>query len=202
METIVFAIGIAAIIIGLMLRRFVIGGIIAIASFVLYFSLVENGSWLTLFLFAFGVLLLIMEIFVPNYGVMGAIGIILLIAGTTMMNLNIGEAILDITVGILIGLTSFLVLFKMGYRLPFANKWILANELNAQRGFSSNAQNYDRYLNQTAQTTTPLRLTGKAQFEDGQVLEVISEHEVIESGETVKVLKVTGSKIIVRRENK
>lgn len=200
METIVFAVGVAAIIIGLMLRRFALGGIVAVASFVLYFSMVENGSWLTLFLFAFGVLLLIMEIFVPNYGVMGVIGVLLLIAGITLMNLNIGDAVLDITVGVLIGLASFLTLFKMGYRLPFANKWILANELNAKRGFSSSAQDYAQYLHQTAQTTTPLRPTGKARFADGQVLEVISEHEVINADETVKVIKVTGSKIVVRRE--
>lgn len=201
LETIVFAVGIAAIVVGLMLERYTIGGLVAIASFVTYFSLVENGSWVTLFLFSFGFLLIMMEIFVPDYGVMGTIGAGLIIWGTAMMNLSIGEAVLDITVGLLLGLATFLVLFKMGYRIPFSSKWILENKLNAERGFNSSMQRHAEYLDKTAKTLTPLRPTGKAKFADGQVLEVVSDFEIIDAGEIVKVIKVTGNIIIVRREN-
>lgn len=201
METIVFAVGIAAIVAGLMLQRYTIGGLVAIASFIVYFSLVENGSWLTLFMFSFGFLLIMMEIFIPDYGLMGIVGSLLIIWGTVMMNLSITEAVIDVTVGLMIGLAAFLVLFKMGYRLPFANKWILDNKLDADRGFNSSVRQHGDYLDKTAKTITPLRPIGKAEFADGQVLEVVSDFEVIDAGEFVKVIKVTGNNIVVRREN-
>lgn len=199
LETIVFAIGIVAVVIALMTRRYTIGGIVGLASFIFYFSLVENGSWITLFLFSFGVLLIIMEVFIPDYGVMGVIGIIMLVAGTTIMNASVSEAIVDITVGLLIGISTFLALFKLGYRLPFTKQFVLENTLNSERGYNSAAENYQYYLNQTGITATPLRPTGKATFENGQTLDVVSDNDIINANESIRVVAISGNKLTVRR---
>ena len=68
METVLFSIGILAIIAGMMTRHYMLGGIVGAGSFLLYFGLYDNGSWLSLMLFALGTVLIISEVFLPTYG--------------------------------------------------------------------------------------------------------------------------------------
>nr|WP_286178236.1 NfeD family protein [Rhodopirellula sp. JC639] len=55
---------------------------------------------------------------------------------------------------------------------------------------------FSALLNQTGQTTTPLRPSGKARFGD-QIVQVVSDGSMIDKGVSVTVVDVQGAKVVV-----
>ena len=199
METVLFSIGILAIIAGLMTRHYMLGGIVGAGSFLLYFGLYDNGSWLSLVLFALGTVLIIAEVFLPTYGILGIFGLLVGAWGLMGQTANIGEAVVDLTIGVIGGSVAFYILVKLGYRIPFNNQIVLNTSLNRERGYQSQSVSVADYVSQEAVTLTPLRPTGKATFPDGNILEVVSDNEVIGSDERVVVVKIRNNQLLVRR---
>lgn len=199
METLIFSVGILAIIMGLMTRRFAIGGVVGVGAFLLYFGLYDNGSWLSLIFFALGTVLIIAEIFLPTYGILGLVGLALGAWGLMGQTPNIGEALVDLVIGVIVGIVAFYILVKLGYRVPFNNAIVLESSLNKSRGFQSQVADNSVFLNQEATTITPLRPTGKAEFSDHNIHEVVSDSEIIGANERVKVVRVRNNQLLVRR---
>lgn len=100
METVLFSIGILAIIAGMMTRHYMLGGIVGVGSFLLYFGLYDNGSWLSLMLFALGTVLIISEVFLPTYGILGVVGLLVGAWGLMGQTADIGDAVVDLTIGV------------------------------------------------------------------------------------------------------
>ena len=54
--------------------KYYLFGAAAILSFLLYFLYFGSGNWLTLLLFLFGIMLLVVELFIPDFGLVGVAG--------------------------------------------------------------------------------------------------------------------------------
>lgn len=201
METVLFSIGILAIIAGMMTRHYMLGGIVVAGSFLLYFGLYDNGSWLSLVLFALGTVLIISEVFLPTYGILGVVGLLIGAWGLMGQTADIGDAVVDLTIGVVVGIVAFYILVKLGYRIPFNDQIVLNTSLNRERGYQSQSVSVADYVSQEAITLTPLRPTGKATFSDGNILEVMSDNEVIGSDEQVVVVRIRNNQLLVRRVN-
>lgn len=201
METVLFSIGILAIIAGMMTRHYMLGGIVVAGSFLLYFGLYDNGSWLSLMLFALGTVLIISEVFLPTYGILGVVGLLIGAWGLMGQTADIGDAVVDLTIGVVVGIVAFYILVKLGYRIPFNDQIVLNTSLNRERGYQSQSVSVADYVSQEAVTLTPLRPTGKATFSDGNILEVMSDNEVIGSDEQVVVVRIRNNQLLVRRVN-
>lgn len=201
METVLFSIGILAIIAGMMTRHYMLGGIVVAGSFLLYFGLYDNGSWLSLMLFALGTVLIISEVFLPTYGILGVVGLLIGAWGLMGQTADIGDAVVDLTIGVVVGIVAFYILVKLGYSIPFNDQIVLNTSLNRERGYQSQSVSVADYVSQEAMTLTPLRPTGKATFSDGNILEVMSDNEVIGSDERVVVVRIRNNQLLVRRVN-
>ena len=201
METVLFSIGILAIIAGMMTRHYMLGGIVVVGSFLLYFGLYDNGSWLSLMLFALGTVLIISEVFLPTYGILGVVGLLIGAWGLMGQTADIGDAVVDLTIGVVVGIVAFYILVKLGYGIPFNDQIVLNTSLNRERGYQSQSVSVADYVLQEAMTLTPLRPTGKATFSDGNILEVMSDNEVIGSDEQVVVVRIRNNQLLVRRVN-
>jgi membrane-bound serine protease (ClpP class) len=70
--------------------------------------------------------------------------------------------------------------------------------MEASEGYASAPETDRHWLGKTGRATSPLRPAGIAQF-DGERVDVISEGELIEPGEQIKVIRVDGNRIVVRR---
>lgn len=199
METSIFALGIAVLVIGIMTRRFIIGGLASMALLLYYFSLVANGSWLLMLVSAAGMLLILAEIFLPTFGLLGVIGAGMTASSVIYSTGDITTGLIDLSIALLLAVITFLVLLKLGYRLPISERMILTRSLTAS-GNQLQKADLTAFLHQEAFTTTPLRPTGKARFSDGQVLEVVSEFEIINTEEKVVVSQIKNNQIMVRRK--
>jgi len=144
-----------------------------------------------------GLILIIIEIFQPGFGVFGIIGGILLIAGVALrLTVDDGSNPLVIffylTFFIVIILTgSFLLMVKLSRggwlsRIPFSE------------GVRYDVFNYSELLGKSGIAATSLKPEGKAEIE-GKTYDVVAEAFLIKHGEKINVISVEGDKIVVNK---
>jgi len=182
-------------------------GIISLALFFWGHWLVQLAGWEELLLFASGLVLLILEIFViPGFGIVGVLGIGALLAGLSLSLVGGGAswefiltAVSRVVFSLLFAAAASLLLFRYLPRLPFGRRLILDTGLSSGAGYAS-APDADRtWLGKSGTTLTPLRPAGIADI-DGQRLDVVSDGEFIDHGAPITVSRVDGNRIVVRRQ--
>ncbi|AGY82136.1 MAG: hypothetical protein PWR19_346 [Carnobacterium sp.] len=197
MEIILLTVGFIGLVIAALTPKSTLGGLLALASFGGYFYINSLENWVPIIIFILGICLLIFEVFVPDFGVAGIIGFLLIIGGVYLTNNDLSTALRDLSIAVVAASFLFIMLIRRGYSLTHLQKLVLQNNLDKESGFSSNTD-ASAYLGKTGKTTTPLRPSGKVQFEDTE-LDVVSTGEHIDTNVSVIVTKVEGYKIIVRR---
>lgn len=197
MEVIILSAGFVGLVIAALTPRYMLGGTLALACFGIYFTLNGSGEWLPVVLFILGVMLLIFEVLIPDFGVAGALGVLLLILGVYMTHGDLGRTLTELGIGFVVAIVIAILLIREGYSFENLNRLVLKSNLDKVSGYSS-SKDRSEYIGQTGVTTTYLRPSGRAKFADEE-LDVISNGEHVEDGVDVIVTKVEGYKIIVRR---
>jgi membrane-bound ClpP family serine protease len=196
-EMLFLAIGFICLVIMLFTNKFYVFGGLSIISFFIYFILVGTGTWVTFLLFLAGIFLLILEIFIPDFGLIGITGVVLLGLGYLSNQNDLWGSLLDLGLAIVIAVVTAYILLKKGYTfLPGKSSLILGTALEKNRGYST-AKDYSLFLGKTGTASTTLRPSGKADI-DGQTLDVVSDGAIIREGSRVQVIHVEGIKIIVK----
>lgn len=190
-------IGFISLVMMLFTNRFLVFGGLSIISFFIYFMMVGNGTWVTLLLFLFGIMLLILEVFIPDFGLIGIAGVAMIIFGYFTNRQDIWGSVLDLGLAIIIAVITAFILIQKGYKfLPGKSSLILGNSLYTQKGYTS-GKDYTLYLGKKGTAVTTLRPSGKVDI-SGKVLDVLSDGKIIVEGATVQVIHVEGTKIIVK----
>lgn len=168
----------------------------ALVSFGIYFGLPQDNLLLYL-VFVLGIVLLVIELYVPDFGIIGLIGFIAMIIA---LYYRIGDSV-DL---LLMGLASLtvavvvaIVLLKMGKQLNISPMFILETSMNKESGYSSE-RDLSFLKHQIGVAMTDLRPVGRAKFEE-KIYDVISTEEMIPNSAVVFVERVQGSKVYVRR---
>ncbi|MBE5803194.1 MAG: hypothetical protein E7316_01610 [Clostridiales bacterium] len=149
--------------------------------------------------FVVGIGLIVLEAFMPGFGLPGATGVILEVIAVVLTWINHGSvAALGMTI---IVLCVIAIAISMSLRSAANGKLsksrIILNETeNNEAGYRS-SEDMQVFLGKEGVTTTVLRPTGMAEF-DGVKLNVVSDGEFIQSGTKVRIDRVEGSRILVR----
>ncbi len=181
---------------------FGLSGLLSILCFGLYFGghfFTGVSSWPAIFLFIFGIVLLLVEAFIPGFGIFGIGGLlsvsisIILTAASTSMGLKM------LLISFLISALAGFLAFKYFQRKGTLRRFVLLEAATREKGFSSSADLY--YLTgKTGQSISPLRPAGIVEIE-GSRYDVVSEGSYIPSGAGIEVIKVEGRRIVVRSRN-
>ena len=146
-------------------------------------------------LLVFGVSLVLLEIVLPG-GVIGGIGILCIVAGIVCSFIQSPT----MGVGVLVGAFVFFMItfwawLKFLPKIPIA-KGIFLNK--TAEGWSGTEAGNNDYLNKEGTAQTVLRPAGFATI-DGERVDVVSQGEMIQKGEPIKVIEVEGNRIVVAR---
>lgn len=144
-----------------------------------------------------GVGLVVLEVFLPGFGVPGISGLILLGIGLTMTGMSYGALA---ALGVLIAVIA-IVAIAISISLRSASKGALSKSalfLNHDDAFKAAPEDMKVFLDKTGTTRSVLRPAGIAEF-DGVRLDVVTEGDFIEAGASVTITHVEGSRIVVRR---
>ncbi|MEA5026683.1 hypothetical protein SDC9_72796 [bioreactor metagenome] len=153
-------------------------------------------STISIIFFLLGIILLIIEMFTPGFGIAGISGIILLIVDILLSAKTLEQGIwLAIALFLVIICLFFIFLYLAAHgKLP--KKLVLHDEANKQNGFNS-SKDKKELLNQIGVTATDLRPAGIAVF-DHQRYDVVSHGEFIERHKNIVVINVEGNRIVVK----
>jgi len=182
-------------------------GITSLALFLWGHWLVQLVGWEELLLALVGLILLALEIFViPGFGIAGALGIIALLAGLVLSMLGSGDTTqfimltaARVVIALLVALVGSLVLLRFLPRLPFGRQLVLQTGLDTASGYVSAPESDHHSLGRSGRAWSTLRPAGIAEI-DGQRLDVVSDGEFIDAGESIEVIRVDGNRIVVKRK--
>lgn len=144
-----------------------------------------------------GVILLIVEAFMPGFGVPGISGIILLLAGVAMTWYEYGAMVgLGTTVAVLA-----LVGVAISVSLKSASSGRLSKSdliLNDTETPPSENANMQLLVGKEGVVKNTLRPVGTAEFDCGK-LHVTSDGEYVSEGQKVRIVRVEGTQIFVNK---
>ena len=151
-----------------------------------------------LLLLAFGLLLLIAELFIPSGGLIGflalcCLGLSLWRAFGQSVDLGLKFLLADCLL-----LPAALVLaIHLWPRTPLARRVFLPRPAPEEIEVSHSSQGLDHLVGQLGRTLTPLRPSGLVDFE-GRRLDALSEEGLIPAGALIRALRVRSGQLIVR----
>jgi membrane-bound serine protease (ClpP class) len=148
-------------------------------------------------LFISGLILLVLELFLVG-GVAGILGIGAVIASFFMATdneVNMGISIL-IALGAALG-GAFIMMKFFKKKLAAFQKVILTDSMKTEEGYVS-SRNRTELIGREGVTITPLRPSGTVVI-DQEYVDVVTEGSYLAKGEKIKVVKVEGSRIVVRK---
>lgn len=203
-SSLLLTIGIAGLVIEIFTMGFGVAGIIGIIALALYFGgslLAGLSGWGAVLLFLVGLILLLVEVLVtPGFGLTGVGGLVAIIVSVFMTAPSGEQAVISLVIAIL----GTIILLALSVKfLPTRNIWrrlILNTKQEKDTGYVAPQIDLMKFLNQEGITVTPLRPAGIAEIR-GERVDVVSEGAFIPPGMPVKVVKVEGSRVVVRQEN-
>lgn len=148
-------------------------------------------EWLAIALIIVGILLLVAEIFIPSFGITGALGIVLIIIGVIITAETFVAGVIIFAVVIIIAIGLMIMAYKLVSTKgsPFVLTENLHEDLQG---------NLDYFVGKKGVAMTPLRPSGTGDF-DGVRLDILTKGEFIEKGATIIVDDVAGKRIFVRK---
>ena len=147
--------------------------------------------------FLAGVALLILEVFIPGFGISGMLGIVFLM-GSFFLVLGGGtEAVRWLLLSLGLAVAGVYVLSKYITSTSIYNRLIL-KEGNADLGVTKKNVN-ENLLRQVGVTITQMRPTGKIKIEEKQY-DALTSGEFLEVGESIVIVKIQGGQIYVEKQ--
>lgn len=159
--------------------------------------LFETIHTITIVLFAAGILLLTIEMFLPGFGIFGGLGLIALVLCIVFQATSLTEALIMIVIiGAIIALFLLLILRSFKKGRIYKSSIVLKNSADRNEGYVSNAD-YSRLLGKRGKSVTVLRPAGIAEF-DCEKVDVVTDGEFLPKGADVEVIEAAGRRIVVR----
>lgn len=219
---ILFALGLLGIYVELNTPGIGLPGLVGVVCFAILFGskfLIGLANWVELAVFLLGIVLLMIEFFVlPGFGIAGIAGVICLLAGLVGMLIRNPPGELPIPQNPLQwqDLQDGIMGLGLGFVLFLAAAWFLARRLPGMKFASglflspepAGAGGNNAVMTHSPQTQVslnvgdvgevsgPLRPAGEAKFGDA-VVDVVSQGQFIEKGQKVRIIKITGNRVIV-----
>lgn len=197
--SILLTIGSLGLVIELYSPGFGIPGFMGLSSLMLFFygHLVAGlAGYETLLLFIVGIGLIILEFFLPG-GIAGTIGFVSILASLFLATDNVVHMGISLLIAIGVSIIAMILMVKVfGKKMRLFKKIILTDSTSTESGYVSN-KNRLELIGMEGITLTQLRPAGTAVFGDER-LDVVSEGRFVGKDVKVKIVKVEGSRIVVR----
>ncbi|HHW30862.1 MAG TPA: hypothetical protein GXX20_04185 [Clostridiaceae bacterium] len=143
-----------------------------------------------------GLFLIIVEMFNPGFGVAGITGIILLILGIIITAKSFLDALIMTAIILVIIVVALLLVLRSASRGRLKKVLVLSDSLKKDEGYTS-VESLENYIGKEGVALTILRPSGSAEF-DGEILDVVTEGRFIPKNSKVKIVDVSGRRIVVR----
>lgn len=213
---ILIIVGFIGLILELKVPGVTVPGIVAALCFIMLFwawaPVSGHMAWLAGLLFIFGLILILLEVFVfPGFGVPGVVGILAMLSAIVLVTMDkipedgsqwieVGKRMAMYIFAIIgAGVVSFLIA-RFLPKVPVANRMMLAPTAEREAADPTvlpGAAQAAALLGAIGVSTTVLRPAGTVQFGE-EYVDVVSDGGFIPAGTRVQVVEVEGTRIVVK----
>ena len=158
-------------------------------------------TWIAVLSLLLGIIALVVEIFVlPGFGVAGVTGIILVGWGIFLMAVDVTQATMALVWALVITAVLIFVFVKLFNKLDLWKRLTLDTKQKNDQGYVASREGLAAYAGKTGVALTPLRPSGTAEI-SGERLDVVTEGDFIPPGAAVRVVRVEGTRVVVKGYN-
>ncbi|MFW5979117.1 MAG: NfeD family protein [Halanaerobium sp.] len=197
-SSLVLIIAFSALIFEALTPGFALGGTVGIIALLIFFaSHIFTGAIGTgiVVLFITGVILILAEVFViPGFGIAGISGITAVMLSLFFIFPNTTIAVSVLLAVVLFTMIIAVIMFK---KFGSSRFWKRISLVNSSKNYYTSSSKKD-YLGQEAKTLSKLRPAGMIEIE-GKRIDAVSEGAFIEKDKKVKVISVSGSRVVVKK---
>ena len=159
-------------------------------------NLLSSITWLAAVCFLSGFIFVVLEMYIPGFGLTGVTGGVLLIIGILLTAKSFMDAlILIVIIMAVLGIALTLVL-QSAAKGKLNKSLVLNDTLDKASGYIG-TEDLDYFLGREGIAVTNMRPSGIADF-DGVKLDVVTDGEFLKKEVKVKVIKVQGRRIVVK----
>lgn len=143
-----------------------------------------------------GIILLLIEMMIPGFGIFGLTGLLLFLWGIYDWMGGGPMALITVTVLSVVGVLLLWWIVSIFPNTRLGERLTLRLQSTKEKGYASHPDP-NRWLGKVGETKTVLRPAG-TMIVEGTFLDVITDGEFYEPGTEVKIISVTGGRIVVR----
>lgn len=192
---------------GLLLEFFTPGlgipGILGLSALLLYYYghfLAGYAGFGSIILLVIGLGLVLIEFIIPG-GIFGGLGIATILVSVLLAGGDLMSTAISIFIALIAATAGMVIIVKFfGKRPQLFKRLILTDATSTESGYVS-AVNRPELIGQVAVTSTALRPSGTIILGDERI-DAVSEGRFIDPKKQVKIIKVEGSRIVVRELEK
>lgn len=195
----IFIIAVAFLVSMIFTKEKTLYGILSAILFVIFFIVnikIGSADLIVVFLFAIGILLMAIEVFVPGFGIIGSVGLILIIFSVYNAFESSFAAIITLLLSFVAIIAMVYIFLRLGYSANIFDRAILKTSLSTQGGYNSKKR-HDDLIGKQAITVTVLRPSGKIKIDD-KIYDAITQGVYVAKNEIVEVVSTKNSEIIVK----
>ncbi len=166
-----------------------------------FVTIFTQMGWLPIVLLSVGLILFLIEIFVPAYGIFGILGIVSAVAGVIIRiveGLNFVQSLTLILIVIgAFGVASIFLILSGRFGIIGATG-LFENKSTLRKDYTKPDKRLRKLVGKSGKTVGVLNLGGKAKIR-GRIYDVMSINSYIESGANIKVVEIKNNQIMVRK---
>lgn len=196
--TVLLVVGIIGIALELLFFSSGLLALAGVAGFGLYFLgfyLAGFAGFGDLAVFGLGIVLLILELFVPSFGILSVLGAICLFGGVLMASSDPAEAGIMLGIAMLVAIIVIAFAIKTFKHRGVWNRFILKEQLTTDKGYTSSPDR-SYLIGQPGRSITPLRPAGTAMIQ-GERVDVVTNGSFISVEKEIVVVGVEGARVVV-----
>lgn len=145
-----------------------------------------------------GLALMVAEMFTPGMGVPGLLGLIALVAAVVLRADTLANALITLALILVILGAAAVFVYRSFQKGALSRSAIVLKESIEERSSSLSDASSAELVGLEGVCLTALRPSGNADF-DGRKLDVVSDGAFIEKGSRVRIERVEGLRILVRK---
>jgi len=161
-------------------------------------GLFETISIVSIILFAVGMVLVVVEMFIPGIGIFGGLGLVALVVAIVFQAQTVLQGfLLFLIIAAIVGVIAIVISRSFRKGRLYKSSLVLKNQADSKEGYVSN-EDYSALVGKLGVSITTLRPAGTIEV-DGEKADVVTDGEFIKNGTPVVVVKVSGRRILVKK---
>ena len=201
METIFLTVSFIGIILLILTPLVKTGTLVALGSIIAYFYFAGVEGWMPILLIIIGLMLVVVEVFIPDFGLIGLLGVGSIALGIYYTVGDVGLMIRDLSIALVTSTLLVFILIRNGYSFTNFNKIVLETSCTEFTEIEESEVLVNFKVGMTGIAVYPRRPSGKVVFNDQKVAyDVLSTEGHIARDSKVVIHEIHGTKIVVRKD--